>query len=158
MTLALTSGDSLRVVPDVSWLVSALLSPDGPAGRALRRFLEHEEFELVLTEPIVDELRRTLSDRRVKRHLKIDARDISRLTTAITWLATFVEVEAESEGDAKYVAAARVAAPCLWVTFDPEGVKSQIPEDVEMVSPRVLLELLEMAPARGNPAPLPAFR
>lgn len=179
MTLTLTSTRTLRVVPDASVLVSALLSPKGPSGRTLRRFLEEDEFELILTDEISAEFRRALGDRRVRRHLRVGVGDIARLTTAITLLATFVEPRralgpgasippgtesadphqgaAPADGEAKYLAAARAAAPCLLVTLEPSLLAAPCPDGVEIVSPRVLLELLEVARIEGNSRSVHAF-
>jgi predicted nucleic acid-binding protein len=51
----------LRVVLDANVFVSAYINPEGTPGQIIQSFLRHGSFELVLFEPIIEEVLEALA-------------------------------------------------------------------------------------------------
>lgn len=141
-----------RVVFDAGVLLSALLGPDGPAAGLLRLFAERRAFDLVLTDAILDELREALADVEVQRHLEMPPDSVERWATALGLLAVRVadgdgelgmKVAADPDDD-KYVVAALEAGASMIISSDPHLLELGERGTIEVVSPRVFLEVLEL--------------
>lgn len=142
-----------RVVFDAGVLVSALLGPDGPAGGLLRLFVQQRAFDLVLTDAILEEFREALHDVEVRRHLEVAPEWVERWTTALALLAvrlpdddggvTDLQVIADPEDD-KYLTAALESGADLIISSDPHLLELEERGALEVVSPRVFLEVLEL--------------
>lgn len=140
------------MVFDAGVLVSALLGPDGPAGGLLRLFIERRAFDLVLTDAILDELRESLADVEVQRHLGVSPESVERWATALGLLAVHVSGEdgaaalrvAADPGDDKYLTAALESGASMIISGDPHLLELGGRGGVEVVSPRVFLEVLEL--------------
>lgn len=84
----------MRVVVDANVVVSAYLAPSGPPATVLRSW-EREEFELLVSEPILAEYHRVLRRPRiVARHGLSDA-EIAAIVGNIRTLATMVQVTSQ---------------------------------------------------------------
>jgi len=59
----------LRVVLDANVLASALTRPQGPPGQIVTRLLGDQTFALIVSTPILEELRRCLSYPRVRKYV-----------------------------------------------------------------------------------------
>jgi predicted nucleic acid-binding protein len=140
---------SPRIVFDATVVVDALLRPEGASGRLLRRFLERRDFEIALTEPLLEELRRAATDPKVLARLDLDARSVERWLVALGVLATTVEVAASASGEDPALTAARAAQEAVLVTLDPELLVLPPTERLEPVRPETLLEVLEARAAAG---------
>ena len=57
----------LRVVLDANVFVSAYIRPEGPPGQIIERFVRDGAFEVVLTEPIVEEVLQSLAYPKVQK-------------------------------------------------------------------------------------------
>jgi putative PIN family toxin of toxin-antitoxin system len=141
-----------RIVFDAGVLVSALLDPGGPAGSLLRHLAERRSFELILTEEILEEVHRALADRTVARHLDRSPERVVRLEAALGLLATFVDpsavqlqagIVADPE-DEKYLVAARAGEAPVIVSNDPHLLELEHDRELQVVTPRVFLDVLEI--------------
>jgi putative PIN family toxin of toxin-antitoxin system len=138
-----------RTVVDVGVLVDGLLEPDGVSGRLLRHWLRHRSFELVMSDEILAELDRTLDDRTVRRRLEPE--QARRLSAALGILATFVPsggastTVPEDPDDEVYLAAADAGRAPLIVTNDPHLLSLEAHPELEILTPRGFLDLLQVA-------------
>lgn len=78
------------VVLDTNVLVSTLLSPSGPPAAILRHW-EAGEFDLVTSQPLVDELRRVLQCPRVQKYLQLTSEDRALFLKRLVTVAAVIE-------------------------------------------------------------------
>lgn len=64
----------MRAVLDIIVLISGLLAPDGPSARLIRRWLEGD-FELIVSERLLEELKRALAYPKLKARIPGAAAD-----------------------------------------------------------------------------------
>ncbi|HVS15624.1 MAG TPA: PIN domain-containing protein [Thermoanaerobaculia bacterium] len=138
-----------RIVCDATVAVDALLRPEGPSGRLLRRFVERRDFEVVVTEPLLEELRRAATDSRVLARLELGADEVERWLVAFGVLATSVEPGTADPAADPALVAARAAREAVLVTLDPELLALPLTAGLEPVRPEALLEVLEARSAAG---------
>jgi uncharacterized protein len=137
----------LRAVLDTNVIVSGLISPRGPPGRCLAR-LAAGAFLLVLSPPLIDELRRTLRRPRVRKYLRLSDETLDRLVAQLETLADPVEgrhaleVVLRDPDDAMVLAAALEARADCVVTGDADLLTVGEYEGIPIVSPRAFLALL----------------
>ena len=136
----------LRVVLDANIFVSAYVRPEGLPGQVIDRFVRDRAFDVVLTEPIVDEVLRSLSYPKVQKaaRSKIDPElwfeDIVVLSQLV---AGDVEVPAlHGDPDDKYVAAAIEGRAAFVVTGAPDLLTLGEHEGIRIITPRAFLDLL----------------
>lgn len=139
----------IRAVLDANVFISALIRPEGPPGRIFVDLVEQEAFVLVLSVPIVDEIRRTLDDPRVRRYVRLTRPEIA------AWLATlqavaelvevrpFVSVVASDPADDKYFAAVADGDADFVVSGDRHVLEVGQLGRVRAITPRAFLEILE---------------
>ena len=146
----------IRAVFDANVLASAFIRPEGPSGAILREFLEKRSFELVLSTPILEEIRRVLFYPRLRKELDCTNEEIEVRVAAIGVLADLAEgvidVEAvkEDPDDDKYVAAALLGRAAFIVSGDHHLLDLKEFHGVRIVKPRQFLDLLS-APPSGAP-------
>lgn len=134
----------MRALLDVNVLVAALLSRTGSPARLLGRWLEGE-FELVVSERLLDELERTLARPKLRRLLAED--EISAFLELLRGgLAERVEdpetassVQSRDPKD-DYLIAAAGSAHATLVTGDADLL--ELSAAIPVVSPRAFLESL----------------
>ena len=78
------------IVLDTNVIISALLSPKGPAAEIIRRW-EAEEIEIVTSPPLISELERVLTYPRVRRHLQFSDDEIDTLLQRLIAATTVVD-------------------------------------------------------------------
>ncbi len=138
----------LRVVIDANIFVSALIRPQGPPGHILTRFVNDHAFQLVLSPPIVEELRRCLQYPKIRRYLAFTPEDIDRWVTALTLLADPVmstkrlRVVPEDPDDDQYLMAAIEGRAQFIVTGDAHSLNIRQYEGVRIVTARAFLQYL----------------
>lgn len=139
----------LRAVLDANVLASALIRPQGPPGQIVIRLLKEHAFELVVSTPILEELRRCLSYPRVRKHLTATDEGLDLWVTALGLIADSVEgavpisvVVADPE-DNKYLAAALEGRADFVVSGDKHLLNLGEHEGVQIVNPRTFLTMLE---------------
>ena len=137
----------LRVVLDANVFVSAYIRPEGPPGQIIDRFVRDGAFEVVLTEPIVDEVLRSLSYPKVQKAVrsKIDPElwfeDIVVLSQLVAGDVEIPSLCSDPDDD-KYVAAAIEGRAAFVVTGDPDLLILREHEGIRIVTPRAFLDLL----------------
>lgn len=137
----------LRAVLDANVFGSAFVNPEGTPGQLVRRFLDDQAFETVLSPTIVEEVLRALTYPKVRKHAraKVDPElwfeDIVVLAQLI---AGEYEVSAVSEDpdDDKYLAAAIEGRAAFVVSGDPDLLDVAEHEGVRITTPRAFLNLL----------------
>jgi putative PIN family toxin of toxin-antitoxin system len=139
----------LRAVLDANVLVSALIRPQGPPGRIVAAVIEERAFELVVSVPILDELRRCLNYPKVRRRIAATAEDLDLWISALDLIAEPAEGTLEARGvsgdpdDDQYLAAALGGRAQFIVSGDRHLLGLQTYEGVRIVTPREFLRLLK---------------
>jgi len=138
----------LRVVLDANVFVSALLRPASPPGEILRILFRDRAFELITSPPIIDELRRSLRYRRVRKYLAASESEIEAWVSAVELISDSVEgrlqvaaVDADPDDDKYFSAALEGRADCI-VSGDHRLLALVEFQGVPIIRPRALLERL----------------
>ena len=137
----------LRVVLDANVFVSAYIRPEGPPGEIVERFVRDAAFEVVLSEPIVEEVLRALAYPKVQKAVrsKVGAElwfeDIVVLSHLVTGDLDVPSISVNPDDD-KCIAAAIDWRATFVVTGDPDLLHLHEYANVQIVSPRACLNLL----------------
>ncbi len=148
----------LRAVFDANVLASAFIRPQGPSGRILREFVEKRAFELVLSTPILAELKRVLFYPRLRKELVGTDEEIEVRVAAIGVLADLADGEIDIKAvkddpdDDKYLAAALLGRAGYVVSGDHHLLDLGEYQGVRIVKPRQFLEGLQAQPPASNPS------
>ena len=124
----------------------------------LRRFVERRDFDLVSSREILERVERALDDPEVGNFLP-SARESQRWTAALGVLTTPVEVGesdldvGHDDEDRPYLAAIRAVGGGLVVTNDPRLLAVTDIDDIEVLTPGSLLEVLEASSRAPSPRP-----
>lgn len=139
----------IRAVLDANIYVSALIRPQGPPGRILRQLVETQAFQLIGSNAIFDEVRRSLNYPRVRRYLSLQHADIDRWAIALALIAEPTEgrlklraVEKDPEDD-KYLEAALEGRAGYLVSGDSDLLELHEYKGVSIVTAREFLRILE---------------
>jgi putative PIN family toxin of toxin-antitoxin system len=138
----------IRAVLDANVLASAFIRPLGPSGRILSALVDRSTFQLVLSIPILDELRRVLFYPRLRKELPGSDVDVMMGVTALAILADLAEgdlvVKAvkDDPDDDKYLAAALLGRAEVLVSGDHHLLDLRDYQGVRILKPRAFLELL----------------
>ncbi len=81
----------MKVVLDTNVLLSGLMLPESVPGRIVRAW-RAAQFELVLSEPMLDEIGRVLAYPKIERRLKWDQVTISRFLLLLQFKADVVDI------------------------------------------------------------------
>jgi len=81
----------VKVVLDTNVLLSGLMLPESVPGRIVRAW-RAAQFELVLSEPMLDEIGRVLAYPKIERRLKWDQVTISRFLLLLQFKADVVDI------------------------------------------------------------------
>jgi putative PIN family toxin of toxin-antitoxin system len=138
----------LRAVLDANVLASAFIRPLGPSGRILSALVERNAFRLVLSTPILDEVRRVLFYPRLRKELPESDVDILMRVAALAILADLADgdlivktVKADPDDD-KYLSAALLGRADVLVSGDHHLLDLKEYQGVRILKPRAFLELL----------------
>lgn len=138
----------LRAVLDANVVVSALIRPEGPAGRIVERVARGAGVRAVASPAILDEYRRSLAYPKVRRCLRLPAADVSTWVDALALLSDIVPGEravavvASDPDDDKYLSAALEGRAPYVVSGDRHLLDVGAYEGVQVVTPRAFLDLL----------------
>lgn len=139
----------LRAVLDANVVVSALIRPQGPAGRILERVARGAGVHAVASPAILDEYRRSLGYPKVRRCLRLPAAEVSTCVDALALIADIIPSEravavvAADPDDDKYLAAALEGRAQYVVSGDRHLLDVGAHEGVQVVTPRAFLDLVE---------------
>lgn len=139
----------IAAVIDANVIVSAFIQPKGPSAEVLQRFLINDNYRLVLSHPILAEIRRTLAHQRLQRFLKRTPKEIERQIFSMEVIADFIEEEAElpsqdicrDPGDLIYLAAAVQGKADYIVSGDKDLLVLKEYEGVKIVRPVDFLKI-----------------
>ena len=139
----------MRAVLDANVVISALIRPDGPPGQILVRLLRDSAFELVASPAILDELRRSLRYRKLRKYLRLPAEELDLWVDALGAIAVMVRGEASRRlvaadpADDIYLAAAAEGLAEYVVSGDRHLLDIGQHDGIRIVAPRVFLSTLE---------------
>lgn len=138
----------LRAVLDTNVMVSGLMRTEGPPGRILSRLLD-DAFVLVLSPPIVDELRRSLRRPRARKYIRLSEEELDRRLAQLETIADPVEGKLELQvalrnpDDLIRLVAAVEGRADYVVTGDGDLLALGGHEGIAIVTPRAFLDLLK---------------
>ena len=137
----------LRVVLDANVFVSAYISPDGTPGQIIQSFLRDGSFELVLSEPIIEEVLEALAYPKVEKAARSKTEPALWFEDLVV-LSQLVGVDFEvprlsaDPDDDKYIACAIAGRATFLVTGDPDLLTVRQHEGVRIVTPRSFLDVI----------------
>ena len=138
----------LRAVLDANVVISALIQPKGASGKILKSLLEESSFDLVVSPPILAEVRRSLAYPKVRRYLRVSDEELRLCLASIELIAHPVEgrlsirAVVEDPDDDKYIEAAIEGLAEFIVTGDKHLLSLESYENIRIVTPRTFLGLL----------------
>ena len=138
----------LRAVIDANVMISALIQPKGASGRILTSLLEKSSFEVVVSDAILAELRRSLTYRKVRKYIKASEEDLALWVASLELIAQPVEgnlriyAVPSDPDDNKYIEAAVEGLAQFVVTGDKHLLSLESYENIHIVTPRTFLGLL----------------
>ena len=143
-----------RIVLDANIYASALMNPEGTPARVFRNVLEKQQYELVLSQPILEELHRVLFYPKVRKRIPRSDDDIALFLHAISISAHLtieshrydVLVEEDPDDDIYLIAALDSRARYL-VSGDKHLLKIGQIEEIKIVTATEFLSYDPMAPA-----------
>ena len=140
-----------RVVLDANVFVSAFINSEGTPGQIIQAFLRDSSFELVLSEPIVEEVLEALAYPKVRKAAR-SKDDSSLWLEDLVVLSHLVSEDAhvprlsEDPDDDKDIACAIAGRATFIVTGDPDLLDVRQHESVRIVTPREFLDLIPGRP------------
>lgn len=139
----------MRAVLDANIVISALIRPEGPPGQILVRLLRDSAFELVTSTAILDELRRSLRYRKLRKYLRLPPEELDLWVDALGAIAVMVRGEtsrrvvAADPTDEIYLAAAAEGLAEYVVSGDRHLLDIGQHDGIRIVAPRAFLSILE---------------
>jgi putative PIN family toxin of toxin-antitoxin system len=136
-----------RTVLDANQFVSAILSPEGPPAEVLNMWRDGV-FELVVSPPIIEEIRRVLNYPRLSKLHKKSSKEIDQFLEELELLSIlapgklFLSVVKNDPSDDKYIAAALEGEAQFIVTGDNHLLKIREYHGVFIVTAREFLGAL----------------
>jgi putative PIN family toxin of toxin-antitoxin system len=142
----------MRAVLDVNVLISAVISPRGTPAQILRLW-EGEEFELIISPPILEELERVIHYPRIQERYDLSAGYVSQFLESIVSSATVVEpsvrlsVIEKDPSDDRYLECAIASGASYIVTGDDHLLDLEEYGGVAILNPGEFLALVELGEA-----------
>ena len=136
-----------RVVLDSNVLVSALISPGGVPARVLDLW-RGDQFVLLVSEPILDELARVLAQPKLRRY-GLSASRVARVMRCLRQFAIVVEADpgvgevVRDQDDQKFVDCAVVGRADYLVTGDQDLLSLGRHAGIAIVSPAAFVSAME---------------
>ena len=138
------------VVLDTNVIVSALLSPEGAPAKVVRRW-EADEFGVVISPPLLAELRRALEHERVLKYIRLPHETVAGLIERLKTVAAVVEPqllldEIHEDPDDNQVLECAVAGNASYiVTGDAHRLRLGEFRGIVILSPAGFLVLTKLA-------------
>jgi hypothetical protein len=137
----------IRAVLDAKVYVSAAVRSAGPPGQIIERFLRAGDFEIVMSQAIVEEVFRALNYPKVRKCIRpgLDPElwfeDIVVLSHLVAGEREFAGASKDPDDDKYIVAAIEGRAGCV-VAGDSDLLDLKEYDDIRIASPRLFLDLL----------------
>jgi putative PIN family toxin of toxin-antitoxin system len=141
----------MRVVLDANVLVSAILSPDGAPARILEAW-RAEQFDVVISDTIVEEIDRVLHYPKIIRRHRWSAEHMQRFLDDLAHLAIVtpggltLTVIANDPPDNRYLECAVEGEAAYIVSGDEDLLQLRIYQGIRIITPRQFLDLLRDEP------------
>lgn len=134
----------IRVVLDANVYASALMKQDGVPNRVLKYIISHMDYELVVSEPILEELKRVIFYPKVRKLIKKSDEELYHWVDALAVISYIVTVNfsydvivKEDPDDDKYIIAAKESNAHFLISGDKHllniieysGIKIEAPAD-----------------------------
>lgn len=138
----------LRAVLDANVFASAKINPTGAAGRVLERFLAEGAYRLILSPPIVAEIRQCLLCPRVRDRSGLSPEEVDRWLGFLLNIVELVAAPAlpapvcRDPDDDRYLAAAAAGRADHVVSSDKDLLDVGSYEGIPIVRPREFLKIL----------------
>ena len=138
----------LRAVLDANIYASALIRPEGPPGRILHLLFAERRFQVVLSRPVLLDLRRCLDYPKLRKHIRLTDLEIDRWILALELTADLVkptrQVRAipDDRDDDCLLEAALEGRAAFLVTGDRHVLALEEYEGVRIVTAREFLEII----------------
>lgn len=138
----------IRAVLDANVFVSALVNPSGPPGQLIHRLFSDRAYDLIISPPILEELRHTLTYPRIRRLLSLSPPVVHRWVSSLADIGLLVSGEGDPRAvekdpdDDRYIAAAVEGGATHIVTGDRHLLDLEVYQNIPIVSPRMFLDIL----------------
>ena len=136
----------VRAVLDCNVYVSALIRAEGPPGRILFHLLEKQAFDLVASPAIMEELKRCLKYRKVRKYVRLSDVELDLWFGSIELIALMVDGKGPvdsrltDQDDQIYLDAAYNGKAVYVVSGDSHLIQLKRYEGVEIVTPAQFLK------------------
>lgn len=143
------------IVLDTNVIVSGLLSPGGPPARILEAW-EKDQFDVAVSVPLLEELKRALAYPRVRKAMKRSPEWIGDLlrrlsaSSIVVESTKTVEVIREDPDDNRVLECAAGARAAYVVSGDEHLVSLESWQGIMILTPAAFLRLLEAAGAKPH--------
>ena len=138
----------MKVVLDINVLVSAFLSAKGAPAQVLEA-LHQETFELVISEPILDEYQAVLNYEKVQALHQMSSEAITEVIDALKSVAIIVDPAQSLAGiirdpdDTKFLECAVAGRVLYIVSQDLDLLSLKAYQEIQIVSPGLFLNILK---------------
>lgn len=139
----------VRVVVDANIYVSALMKTEGLPSQALRTIIEERNFELVLSEAILEELKRILFYKKIRTRIKRTDQELLSWLDALCLIAhlamprhSYPPLVLEDPDDDVYLIAALETHASFLISGDQHLLKMKKFENIQIVTAAEFLALI----------------
>ncbi len=130
-----------RVVLDANIYISALIKPTSHPGVVLRSLIEHQNFEIVLSQDILDELKRAIFYPKVRKYIKKNDQEIVvRLDALVVHaffpvcLFSYDQIVEEDPDDDKYIIAALESCATYLISGDKHLLNLKKYQNIKIIT------------------------
>lgn len=135
-----------RIVLDTNVYVSALMKPASTPGKVFKKIVQNSSYELVVSEAILDEIRRVLFYPKVRKHIKGTDDEINHWIQSISMIAHIVYPENHDEvivhedpDDDKFILAALEGRAKILISGDAHLLKLKKYQGITIITPQTFL-------------------
>lgn len=137
-----------RLVLDTNIYVSALMKPTSNPGKVFKKIINDHSYELVISEPILDEIERVLFYPKVRKYIRGTDEDLKHWLQAINMIAHIVYPKGynqviihEDPDDDKFIFAALDGKAKIIVSGDTHLLKLKRYQSISIITPTEFLKL-----------------
>lgn len=135
-----------RIVLDTNVYVSALMKPTSTPGKVFKKIIQNSSYELVVSEAILDEIRRVLFYPKVRKYIQGTDDEIKHWIQSISMIAHMVYPENydevivhEDPDNDKFILAALEGRAKILVSGDTHLLKLKKYQGITIVTPQTFL-------------------